>query len=120
MFQSLVSGVPYNHLILPKKNLLAAHVDYGAVLNANDFNTPILHDLGDLSANTTLEYKTNSNTLVSLQDDWTNRTTRKNHSQFMLFFPKAADDDLLSDIAFFQSGEDTINPPELVVTFLVP
>ncbi len=114
-----VRGSPYTDLILGNKHLLAAHVDYGAVLNFNDFNTPILHDLGDLSTDASLGYKTNSNALESVKDDWTNRTTRKNRSQFMLFFPKTTDGDGITDDVRLGSRAGA-NPPELTVTFLVP
>ncbi len=120
VFQDTQTGQPYDDLILANKNLVAAHVDYGAILNANDFNTLILHDLGDISTNTNREYKTNSNGLESVRDDWANREARKNRSQFMLYFPLPTDSSNSSDLAIFFSGEDATNPPELTVKFLVP
>jgi hypothetical protein len=120
VFQNDVVSSPYTDLVLGSKHLLAAHVDYGALLSANDFNTPILHDLGDLSTDTALEYKTNPNALESVRDDWANRTTRKNRSQFMLYFPLATDGDGIADVAHFNSSDDASNHPELKVKFLVP
>lgn len=120
VFQNEIVGFPYTDLLQANKHLLAAHVDYGALLNANDFNAPILHDLGDLSTDTSIGYKENAHALEAVRDDWTNRTARKNRSQFMLYFPKATDGDGVADVAHFNSSADASHHPELEVKFLVP
>ena len=55
MFQESVEGDPYTEL----GRLLADHVDIGGVLSESDFDSPALTlDIGTLSTDTTLEYKT--------------------------------------------------------------
>jgi hypothetical protein len=119
-YQTGTTGTPYNDLSLGGKYVIAAHVAYGAALNAADFNTPILHDLGQISANSLSEYKDVQNAVESVRDDWTNRTSRDNRSQYMLYFTQATDGDGNLDIAKFASRDNTSNHPELEVKFLVP
>lgn len=113
-------GSPYADLKLGGKSLMAAHVNYGPALNAGDFNTPILHDLGEIAANNIVEYKEKSNALDSVRDDWANRAGRGNRSQFMFYFARATDGDGSHDAAHLTAGESTTNPPQLKVKFLVP
>jgi hypothetical protein len=119
-YQTGTSGTPYNDLSLGGKYVIAAHVAYGAALNAADFNTPILHVLGEISANSLSQYKDVQNAVESVRDDWTNRTSRDNRSQYMLYFAQATDGDGASDVARFASRDNTSNHPELEVKFLVP
>lgn len=120
VYQEIGSGSPYTDLRLGGKHLLGAHVNYGPALNAGDFNTPILHDLGELSVNDTVEYKLVPDVLESVREDWTNRAGRGSRSQFMFFFPKATDGDGDHDASHLVSGENATTSPELKVTFLVP
>lgn len=120
VYQNGIAGTPYTDLVLGGKHLMAAHVDYGPSLNAADFSTSILHELGELSANAIVEYKLISDALESVRDDWANRASRNNRSQFMFFFARATDGDSVFDAARLTARESTTNPPELRVTFLVP
>jgi Bacterial Ig-like domain len=120
VFQTGAPGSPFTNLQVGGRQLLAAHIVYGSALNTNDFNSTILHDLGEISSNATIEYKVAPNALESVRDDWTERVGRGNRSQFMLFFPLATDGDGQRDTVIFSSREVQSNPPELEVTFLVP
>ncbi len=119
VFQETGSGSPYTDLRLGGKHMLAAHVNYGPALNAGDFNTPILDDLGEFSADDAVEFKSSPNALESARDDWTNRVGRGSRSQFMFFFARATDGDGVLDVAHLLSSENA-PPPELKVKFLVP
>ncbi len=120
VYQEFQDGSPYADLQLGGKHLILAHVDYGAALNAGDFNTPILDDLGQFSGNGVIGYKTEPDALDSVRDDWANRTSRGNRSQFMFYFAKATDNDGLADVTRLVPGESATTPPELKVKFLVP
>jgi hypothetical protein len=120
VFQSFVGGSPFTDLQVGDRQLLAAHVVYGSTLNFGDFNSAILHDLGEISSNSTSEYKVARNALESVRDDWAERVARDNRAQFMLFFPLPTDADGQTDVVSFASRELLSNPPELDVTFLVP
>lgn len=120
VFQSLVINSPYSDLQVGDRQLLAAHVVYGSALNFGDFNSAILHDLGEISSSDAGGYKIAQDALESLRDDWAERVTRENRSQFMLFFPLPTDADNQADQVVLNAREAASNPPELEVTFLVP
>jgi Bacterial Ig-like domain len=120
VFQSLVINTPYSDLQVGDRQLLAAHVVYGSALNFSDFNSAILHDLGEISSSDAGGYKTAQDALESLRDDWAERVTRENRSQFMLFFPLPTDADGEADQIVLNTREAASNSPELEVTFLVP
>lgn len=113
-------GSAYTDLQLGGRHLLAAHVVYGATLNFVDFNSAILHNLGEISRDDAIEYKVNDNALESVRNDWAERARRDDRSQFMLFFPLATNGDGFTDAALFNSRETGSNPPQLEVTYLVP
>jgi Bacterial Ig-like domain len=120
VFQSFVTNSPYTDLRVGDRELLAAHVVYGATLNFGDFNAAILHDLGEISSNSVDGYKVAQDAIASVRDDWAARVTRENRSQYMLFFPLPTDADGQADQISLNTREAASNPPELEVTFLVP
>jgi hypothetical protein len=113
-------GSPYSDLQLGGRHLLAAHVVYGPTLNFVDFNSAILHNLGEISKDDDIEYKVNDNALESVRNDWAERVRRDDRSQFMLLFPLATNGNDFTDAALFNSREEGSNPPQLEVTYLVP
>ncbi|MCX7782870.1 MAG: Ig-like domain-containing protein [Meiothermus sp.] len=119
-FQQEMRGAPYQDLSANGRFLMLAHVHYGPSLEAADFNTTILRNLGDLSSDGLVEYKATPNALEAVRDDWTNRTIRGNRSQFMLYFPRTSDGGPDFDYVVFAGGESSSNPPQLEVKFLVP
>jgi len=121
VFHSFSSGTPYPDLKGSREQLLAGHIVYGSTLDFSDFNSAILHDLGEISSNNLQGYKlAQQNVLESVRDDWAQRVTRENRSQFRLFFPFPTDTDGVGDKVFLKSGETLSDRPELEVTFLVP
>ena len=120
VFQSFVFGFPYTDLRLGDRELLAAHVSYGATLNFGDFNSAILHDLGEISSNSADGYKVAQNAIDAVRDDWAERVTRENRSQYMLFFPVPTNADGQADQISLNTREAATDRPELEVTFLVP
>lgn len=112
-------GSAYTELQLGGRHLLAAHIVYGPTLDFVDFNSAILHNLGEISRDDTIEYKVNDNALESVRNDWAERTRRDDRSQFMLFFPLATNGDDFTDAALFNSREEGSNPPQLEITYLV-
>ena len=120
VFQSFVFGSPYTDLRLGDRELLAAHIVYGATLNFGDFNAAILHDLGEISSNSADGYKVAQDAIESVRDDWAQRVTRENRSQYMLFFPVPTDADGQADQISLNTRDAASDRPELEVTFLVP
>jgi Bacterial Ig-like domain len=120
VFQQFTGGSPYSRLQVGDRRLLAAHVNYGSSLNFSDFNTAILRDLGEIASDTSSGYKLAQNALESVRDDWAQRVTRENRSQFMLFFPLATNGDGIADFTALLSSDSSVERPELEVTFLVP
>ena len=120
VFQFFTSGSPYTDLQVGDRQLLAAHVVYGATLNFGDFNSAILHDLGEISSDTASGYKVAQNALESVRDDWAERVAREKRSQFMLYFPLPTDADSVFDLSVLLARENLTDQPELEVTFLVP
>jgi hypothetical protein len=113
-------GLPYTNLQLGGRHLLAAHIVYGPALNFGDFNSAILHHLGEISRDDATEYKQSDNALESVRNDWAQRVGRDDRSQFMLFFPLGTNGDDITDSAMFNSREQQVNHPELEITYLVP
>jgi len=110
IYQEAVNGAPYTDL----GNLLVDHLDYGGTLVGADYNSaPIQANIGTLSTDAVIEFKTLDVTL-RLQDDIDNTRTR---SQYRLLFPIETDNDSVEDAAFFTSANIGGNTPELVVTY---
>lgn len=109
-YQEAVLGTPYTDL----GNIIVDHLDYGANLDAADYNLAALQDnIGTLSNNASIEFKTLDVT-ARLQDDINNGRAR---SQYRMLFPTPTDNDSIEDAAFFTSANIGGNTPELVVTY---
>jgi hypothetical protein len=119
VYQYAIQGSPYTDLDIGSQRLIAAHVNYGSTLTADDFNTAILANLGNISNDTIIEWKSVS-ALSAARDDWDNRVARSNRSQYMLYFAQATDGDGNADLALLRSGDAVSNRPQLVLKYLVP
>jgi hypothetical protein len=123
VYQEGVSGTPYSDLddcfIFGCDDLLIDHVNYGSSLNDSDFDATVLQALGELSDTTTVEYKT-FDVKAAAADDWDNRSSRGDRSQYRLRFAKLTDGDGVFDAAEFTSGDAASNKPQLQITYLIP
>lgn len=109
VYQNGVNGTPYTDL----GNVIVDHLDYGPTLDSSDFSlAPLLGNIGTLSNNTTIEYKTLVVT-ARVQNDINNSRTR---SQYRMLFTTQTDNDNVEDSSFFIAG-GYANPPQLVVTY---
>ncbi|MCA9839099.1 MAG: Ig-like domain-containing protein [Trueperaceae bacterium] len=138
--QVMVAGNPYNDL----GKLLAQSVYYGSSLTTADFETPVLKtrqcaifvptliktqgfelcpskdESRVLSDNASLDFKTITATL-KVQDDWANRTSRANHSQYRLKFEDNVSTDAQGDFMVFGTGDAAADyRPYLEITFEHP
>jgi hypothetical protein len=120
VYQSLVQGAPYTDLKLGSKGLIVEHTSYGSSLTATDFNTDLLGAFPETGLSPAIAWKDFDGGRDFVRNDWDNRATRGNRSQYVLFFAKATDGDGNFDIARFNSSNSVSNHPELVVKFLVP
>lgn len=97
--------------------LLVDHVNFGSSLDASDFSASALtSNIGTISTNTTIEYKTLSVGGYVQADLNAARTS----SQYRVRFTTNTDSDGVQDATFFESAENsggTGNRPELVVTY---
>jgi len=124
VYQSKVQGTPYTSLktgVCPLncEAALLDHVNYGSSLTGEDFETPVLHDLGNLSTSSSLETKT-ANVLVAVRDDLDKRDTRGNRSQYRVRFPLGTNADDKFDWAEFNTAEAASNKPTLEISYLIP
>ena len=118
-YQYKVDGHPYNDLSDGGHKLEIKHVYFNS-LDFSDFNTPVLHDEGNLSTSAGVGFRKNDVT-VSVRDDWAKKSTRANKSQYMLSFPKSSDLDGKQDLVSFYSKEKSGSKvPKLVVVYLRP
>lgn len=118
-----VAGSPYGATRLG--NVLWRHVDYGPSLDAADFDTPLLTHTGatngTLSTTATFEWKSAIVTF-SVRDDFTNRTTRANRSEYQVRFTNDTVMPVTSDYAYFYACETPApaDRPYLSVTYESP
>jgi hypothetical protein len=103
MYQVSVDGSPY-----PESALVVDHIDFGPALDVNAWQTsPITENIGTLSTDETIEYKS-LDVAAALQDDVSGGRTR---SQFKFrLVPQPNDATVVLDAT---SG----NPPELVLVW---
>lgn len=114
LYQAKIVGGPYG----VAGNLKVDHLDYGAGLEADDYDrSPLLVDIGTLATNPALEWKTLEVT-EAVTDDLNRGRTR---SQYRLYFAtETRGGGSTGDFAYFESGENyfsTGNIPQLVVVF---
>lgn len=131
-YQVFTNGSPYTDLedcsgapIVFCSDLLAQHVNYGPSLQDSDFDTNTLRGLAIAGCSfisgcpSTDGYK-EANALEAVKEDWANRSSRGNRSQYRLRFARNTDADGLSDIAAFSNAGVATNQNQLVVRYLVP
>ncbi len=123
LFQSAVLGSPYSNLDdcspAPCKELITEHVSYGASLNSADFDTAVLADLGNLTNSSALGWKTKTVT-EAVQDDWENKISRGQRSQYRLRFPIITNGNAANDLIAITTRESVSNNPILEITYLIP
>ncbi|MET0591813.1 MAG: Ig-like domain-containing protein [Polyangiaceae bacterium] len=121
--QYSVAGTPYGSTRLG--NVLWRHVDYGPSLDAADFDTPLLTHTGatngTLSTTATFEWKSAIVTF-SVRDDFTNRTTRANRSEYQIRFTNDTVTPVTTEYAYFYSCEAVApaDRPYISVTYESP
>jgi len=115
LYQANYNGDPYAEL----GNVIVDHVDYGDSLTSDDYNSmPLTGNIGTLSDNLTIEYKTLDVT-ACVQADY---TAGRQYSQFRLRFSLLdGNNDGTNDYVNFTDFEDScclVNmPPYLQVTY---
>ena len=116
LFQANVVGQPYTDL----GNVIADHVNYGPSLDGGDYNGgTITSNIGTLSTNATIEYKTLDVT-SRVQSDVATGQVR---TQYRLRFTTDFNNDGNNDLVFFSDAEGSCdafelalaNPPQLVI-----
>jgi hypothetical protein len=121
-YQYSVAGTPYGATLLG--DLLWDHVNFGPTLEATDYGTPLLvhsYNEGTLSTTTTLEWKSSS-VLFSVLDDWSNKATRGNRSEYVFRFTKDLISNAMADYAYMYpcSTANATFRPYLAVTYEYP
>lgn len=115
LYQAVVVGSPYVNL----GNLIVDRVDIGAALDGVDFNAaPLTANLGTLSTNATIEYKT-LDVSTAVQADL---GASRSKSQFRIRFSlRDFNNDGLRDLVQLTEAEDSCchvsKPPELVIEY---
>lgn len=113
LYQAFVKGQPYTAL----GNVIVDHVNLGSTLVASAYDGGTLaSNIGTLSTNATLEYKT-LDVLSSVQDDL---TANRGRSQYRLRFSlRDSNADLVDDFVQFTDAQDSCcrvnRPPQLVI-----
>jgi hypothetical protein len=106
----------------PLGDMVLEHVNYGDSLAGEDYDTPVLADLGifDSSSEPATGYL-GSDVTSALNDDLANRTARGNRSQYRLRFPIENNDNSASDFVSFTSSEGPYGQrPFLNVVYYLP
>lgn len=132
VYQTSCWGVPYTDL----GDLLAQSVDYGTGLEFADFDTPVLKtkqclpcqqppcpciivdEVVTLSTTDTAEEWKSASATRKVSNDWDNRTTRGNRSQYRVKFEK--DTSSSNAYCYLTFGEDATKPPKLEITYEYP
>ncbi len=104
------------------------HVNYGDSLDAADYNTPVLADLGIFDSSSTPVRErvytdvTANGVTAAVQDDLANRATRGNRSQFRLKFPVATNNNNNEEWVLYAGAESESRDlaPFIQVNFLIP
>jgi fibronectin type 3 domain-containing protein len=102
--------------------VLAESVYYGPSLDSADFETPVLihsANITTLSDSPSIGWKS-AFVFAKVVNDYLNRGSRANRSQFRLRFPTNTNVDGQPDVAFFNSAADVFNKPYLRITYLYP
>ncbi len=91
------------------------HVNYG---QTPTFDAPVLRSLG-LNPSGSQGYKEVS-VLEAVRDDWANRSSRDNHSQYRLRMDKPTNGDSSSDLVLFGDADPVEYSPQLVIRYKLP
>jgi hypothetical protein len=112
--QTSTAGTPFTSL----GALRFEHVYYGPTLETDDVNSPVLSAV--TTTDTSAVKSVSATTAVT--DDWTNRATRTNRSQYRVRFTTNTDADNGADNCVFATGDATTaaNRPTLTVTYDYP
>jgi hypothetical protein len=115
-------GTPYGAALLG--DLLWDHVNFGPTLESTDYGTPLLvhsYNEGTLSSTAVLEWKSSS-VLFAVLDDWTNKATRGNRSEYVFKFTKDLINNGSADYAYLYpcSTATATLRPYLTVTYEYP
>jgi hypothetical protein len=95
------------------------HVNF-ATKDLSAFNAAAIRPLGAISSDAALELKS-ANVLVALQEDYAQRATRGDRSQYRIAFPTPSDfDGQKFDIAIFAKPTAASNPSFLQVRYFLP
>jgi Bacterial Ig-like domain len=97
------------------------HVNYGASLSGNDYDTPMLADLGvfDSSSAPVTGYGS-SDVTSAVNDDLANRVDRGNRSQYRLRFPSLSNNGDSDFISFTASEGLSGQRPFLNIVYYIP
>jgi hypothetical protein len=97
------------------------HVNYGASLSGNDYDTPMLADLGvfDSSLAPVTGYES-SDVTSGVNDDLANRVDRGNRSQYRLRFPSLSGNGDSDFISFTSSEGPNGQRPFLNIVYYLP
>ncbi len=110
------------------------HLNYGTTLNAGDYDAPRLADLGALDSPALvgtggfLSYESSTpigwkslDVLAGVKDDVTNRTARRQHSQYRLAFQRDTDGNDTFDATYFHlNASDSNLRPLLQIEYVTP
>jgi hypothetical protein len=99
-------------------DLYLEHVTFSAV-NAAAATATALRNLGVIATTPSNEVKHRSVT-VALTEDYAQRVSRSNRSQYRLAFPSVGASDAGYVVTGFTTAEATSNAPELEATYLIP
>jgi Bacterial Ig-like domain len=107
-------------MVFSSEQIELEHVAYGATLTASATTSTALRNLGNLTEEPPKEnaWKT-ANVLPAIQDDWTNRTSRGNRSQYRLRCTGCTVIFFTAEAAT-SSGDAQFKVPELVLEYLLP
>jgi hypothetical protein len=94
------------------------HVNF-ATKDLAAFNDVAIRQLGVVSTDSTLGLKS-ANVLVAFQEDYAQRASRGDRSQYRIVFPSVSDFDGKFDIAIFAQPTAASNPSYLQVRYFVP
>jgi Bacterial Ig-like domain len=104
-------------------SMLLEHVNYGNSLGADDYNTPVLTNLGIFdSTSAPAGTRIDTDVTRAVQNDLDNRATRSNRSQYRLRFGTDSNNDNNADYVRFHPTEAPggVFIPLLQVDYLIP
>jgi Bacterial Ig-like domain len=118
----IINKVRINNNPYDLGDILLEHMNYGDSLDGNDYDMPVLADLGSLdSASAPATGYLSSEVTSAFNDDLANRTMRGNRSQYRLRFPIENNDNDASDYVVFTSSDGPEGQrPFINVVYYIP